>query len=174
MHSQEENEAAAFKKQLDTVKRSNFGQVLMKCARLYNEQAIELLRQRTGVEGIRLAHTHLFPHLDLEGTRLTHIAERMKMSKQAITPWIRELEALGIIERVPDPTDGRAKLIRFSQKGQQALLLGLDVLDSLRKDIEHELGSSIVSRLQGDLLHLLDTLEQRAIQQEEQKENPLP
>ena len=63
---------------------------------------------------IRPAHTALFPHIDLSGTRQTALARRMGVSKQAVGQLVSELEQMGALERVPDPSDGRARLVRFA------------------------------------------------------------
>ena len=67
---------------------------LFKAARLINEDAIARVRERTG-EPVRVAHTALLPHVDLEGTRLTELARRMGVTKQAVGQLVDELEQMG-------------------------------------------------------------------------------
>ena len=79
--------------------------------------------RRTG-QPVRIAHTTVLPHIDLEGTRLTELARRLGVSKQAAGQIVDELEEFGMLERIADPQDARAKLVRFSKKGQAAMLDG--------------------------------------------------
>ena len=145
--------------ELEARKRGSLGQVLMKAARLLNEQAIARVRARTG-QDIRPAHTSVFPHIDLEGTRLTEIARRMGMSKQAVGQLVGELEEMGALERVPDPSDGRAKLVRFAQRdGRPALFDGLQVLAEFEADLRERLGEARIEALREHLGELLDVLE---------------
>jgi DNA-binding MarR family transcriptional regulator len=131
----------------------------MKAARLVNEQAVGRLRELTG-QDIRPAHTSVFPHIDLEGTRLTEIAARMGMSKQAVGQLVSELVAMGSLERVPDPTDGRAKLIRFARRdGELVIFGGLAVLAEFQQGLMNALGADRIDRLHADLTALLEVLE---------------
>lgn len=143
---------------LERAKRASLAQVLFKTARLLNEDGIARLRQLSG-HNLRVAHTSLFPHIDLDGTRLTELARRVGISKQAVGQLVDELQAMGALERVPDPSDGRAKLIRFSAQGQQGLMAGLAVLGQIEGELADALGRERTDRLHADLLALLDHLE---------------
>lgn len=150
------------REELELRKRSSLGQVLMKAARLLNEQALGRVRERTQ-QDIRPAHTAVFPHIDLVGTRLTVIAERMGLSKQAVGQLVGDLEAMGAVERVPDPSDGRAKLVRFCQRnGKLVLFDGLAVLLEFEAELAAELGRERLDTLHDHLDALLGALEARA------------
>lgn len=146
---------------LEAHKRASLGQVLIKAARLLNEQALARVRAQTS-QDVRPAHTAVFPHIDLEGTRLTEIAHRMGMSKQAVGQLVGELESMGVVERVPDPTDGRAKLVRFCQRnGRLVLFDGLEVLAAFEAELADELGTDRIATLREHLAALLDVLESK-------------
>ena len=142
-------------------KRASLGQVLFKAARLLNEQGVAEVREQLGLDALRPAHMGLFPHIDLAGTRLTEIARRVGVTKQAVGQLVDELEAMGMLERVPDPADGRAKLVRFAG-GSQQLMRGLAVLGGIEAQLREELGARRFARLHRDLLELLALLERRA------------
>ena len=147
------------KAELERAKRASLAQVLFRSARLLNERALARVRERTGSE-IRPAHTTLFPHLDLEGTRLTELARRVGISKQAVGQLVGDLEGMGWLERVPDPEDGRAKLVRFTQpKGKPSAIEGLALLGEVEQDLRRELGGDAFDQLAVLLLRLLDLLE---------------
>ena len=78
-----------------------------------------------GFEDVREGHGCVFGFVDLEnGSRLTDLAERARLTKQAVGEAVAELEQLGYIERVPDPEDGRAKIIRLTARGEDAARMG--------------------------------------------------
>lgn len=72
-----------------------------------------------GFEDIRTAHNVVFQHLRPEGSRVTEIAERARMTKQATQYLADHLEAGGYLERFLDPDDGRAKLLRLTDRGRE-------------------------------------------------------
>ncbi len=52
------------------------------------------------------------------GTRLTELARRAGVTKQAIMVLVDELEGAGLVRRTPDPDDGRAKVVRLTARGR--------------------------------------------------------
>lgn len=130
----------------------SFGQVLLRAARLYNEHAVALV-QRSRDPRIRVAHTTLFPHLSAEGIRPARLAARIGTSKQAVGALVADLVAWGLVERVPDPSDGRAVVVRWTPAGADAIRDGLAVL----REIEEALGAVLgVQELERCRLTLLD------------------
>lgn len=150
-----------FVARLEQAKAQSVAQLLFKCARLLNEQALARLEQAEGAPRIRPAHTSLFPHIDLAGTRLTELAKRMGISKQAVGQLVDELEQLEVIERIADPEDGRAKLIRFRQRPGASLLDGLAHLRRFESEIGESLGAARMAALHDGLTALLALLERR-------------
>jgi DNA-binding MarR family transcriptional regulator len=55
--------------------------------------------------------------IDRSGTRLTEVARRAGVSKQAMMQLLDSLESLGCVRRVPDQRDGRAKIVKPTAKG---------------------------------------------------------
>ena len=68
---------------------------------------------------VRPAHFTVFQHLPPEGMRLTALAEAALLTKQSMGYLVDDLETLGYVERVPDPADRRAKLVRLTPRGRQ-------------------------------------------------------
>jgi DNA-binding MarR family transcriptional regulator len=129
-----------YRARLEAEKAQSTLQLLFKAARLINERAIARVRERTK-QPVRVAHTTLLPHVDLEGTRLTELAARLGVTKQAAGQLVDELVEMGVLERVPDPADARAKLIRFSKRGRAGLLEGLNVLRELEEEMRSVVGA---------------------------------
>jgi DNA-binding MarR family transcriptional regulator len=63
------------------------------------------------------SHVHITRHLALEGSRLTDLAQRAGMTKQAMGKLVEQCEAWGLVERLNDPRDARAKRIVFTPVG---------------------------------------------------------
>jgi DNA-binding MarR family transcriptional regulator len=84
--------------------------------------------------------TNIFHHLREGGLRLTELAERTHTTKQAMRYTINQLEAAGYVERVPDPTDRRAKIIRLTQRGWEGRRVADEIIASIEQECVRELG----------------------------------
>jgi DNA-binding MarR family transcriptional regulator len=97
-------------------RRSNPGRVLDNALRRFEDRVMALMRE-AGHSQTRRSHVNVTRHLDLEGTRITELARRAAMTNAAMTELIDQCEALALVERVPDPADGRARIVRFTPTG---------------------------------------------------------
>lgn len=70
-----------------------------------------------GHEDVTMAMIALFRFAGINGRRPSEIATTARLSKQATNDMLRELERLGYVERHPDPTDGRARIIQLTARG---------------------------------------------------------
>jgi DNA-binding MarR family transcriptional regulator len=104
-----------------------------------------------GYPGLRPSHGCVFRYLDIEGSRLSELAERSGMTKQAFGEHVANVEALGYVVRVPDPEDGRAKLIMPTPRGREALLLGRQVFADLEQEWAEAIGAERVAALRETL-----------------------
>ena len=138
----------------EALKRQSVAQLLFKCARLVNERAISRVNDRSPGPALRASHTTLFPHLNAEGVRGAELAKKLGVSKQAVSQLVTELEEWGVVEQIADPQDGRAKLVRFSKKGEQAMLQGLSVLGELETELSDKIGKRRMQDLHTALLAL--------------------
>jgi DNA-binding MarR family transcriptional regulator len=109
----------------------------------------ELTRRvaETPFSDIRITHGCVFGNIDPEGTRLTDLAERAFMTKQSVGEVVSDLEQRGYAERVPDPRDGRAKIIRLTERGQEARALGRRLIDEIEQDWAERYGAERVAVL---------------------------
>lgn len=149
----------AFGEELEALKAASTAQVLFQAARLLHEHAMEMMRAQLGLDTLRDAHVRLFPYIELEGTRLTTLADRLGVSKQAAGQLVEELVGFGVLERVADPTDGRAKLIRFREDGPHTLVEGMRLLRGVDAQLEAALGPEAVSQLREQLAALVVLVE---------------
>jgi DNA-binding MarR family transcriptional regulator len=143
---------------LEAAKHASTGQLLLKAARLLDEVALERVRSVPGAPPVRPAHTRLFPHISLDGVRATDIASRLGVTKQAVAPLVADLVDWGMVEQVPDPSDGRARLVRWTEEGRRGLLHGLGVLGRLESEWAERAGADAVAVTRQSLLTLLAML----------------
>ena len=139
--------------EFEALKRRSVLQLLFKCARLSEERALASVRGELGLPELRRAHMALFPHIDLGGTRLTVIAERLGVRKQSAASLVDDLVRMGVLERVADPADGRAKLIRFAG-GEGALAESMEHLLAFERTLADDVGADMMEALHSALLHM--------------------
>jgi DNA-binding MarR family transcriptional regulator len=143
---------------LEEVKEASVSQLLIKAGRLANERGLSRIPDETDVPRLRLSHTAVLPHLSWEGTRMTALAERLSISKQAVSQLIAEMEDMGIVRRVPDPSDGRGKLVIFTENAPAMLMRGMMILRSVDADLEAALGKEQYQALRTSLLSVIQEL----------------
>ncbi len=104
--------------------------------------------------------TNIFHYLREGGLRLTELAERTHTTKQALRYTINQLEAAGYVERVPDPTDGRAKIIRFTQRGWELRRVGDGIIASLEEECARRLGEEKMRQFEALIKDVSSVLEE--------------
>jgi MarR family transcriptional regulator, temperature-dependent positive regulator of motility len=96
---------------------------------------------------VRRVHAQVFENLDPGGARLTVLAERAGMTHQAMGDLVTELVGHGLLERVPDPADGRARLVRATAAGAAAIAAGQESLRELGERWDRELDGVSVDQV---------------------------
>jgi len=147
-----------FRDQLEARKRGSTIQVLFKVARLLDESAVARVSKRQGSTKLRRSHTSLLPHIALEGTRVTDLADRLGISKQAVSQLVDDLEEVDLVKRVVDPDDARARRVVFTKRGRESIFEGLAVLGELEHELETLVGEVQMKHLRSALLKIHDHL----------------
>ena len=96
--------------------------------------------ETAGFGDVRPAHFTVFQHMPPEGMRLTALADAALLTKQTMGYLVDDLEALGYVERVPDPTDRRAKLVRLTARGWEVDRTVREVIKQVEADWAQRLG----------------------------------
>jgi DNA-binding MarR family transcriptional regulator len=113
--------------------------------------------------------TNLFHYLREGGLRLTELAERTHTTKQALRYTINQLEAAGYVERVPDPTDGRAKIIRLTERGWEGRRVADEIIASIEHECVQELGEERMRRFEALMKEVSSVLEENKAQGREER-----
>lgn len=131
-----------------------------------NTQALaQLLHQRLDAAGFddqRPSDDAAFAHIPPEGIRLTELARRAGVTKQTMAEVVASLESRGYLERSLDPSDGRAKLIRFSERGWASVAVALEALQCIEADLVETVGRARVADLRRTLGTILELHEASA------------
>ena len=107
-----------------------------------------------GFTDFTAAQGRLAAGIDPDGTRLSILAERAQVAKQTATALVDHLERAGYVERLPDPVDGRARLVRLSARGRKAI----PVARAEERAIEQEWTQHLGARRMRQLREALELL----------------
>lgn len=140
--------------QLHKMRRENIGRLVSDAGMDF--QARALTRMQSELDP-RLRETHLvvLKHLSMTGDRLTELAEKAVVSKQALGPLVDAVEALGYVERVEDPADGRAKRIQFTKEGRDLLRKTVGFFVEIEESYAQAIGVTKLEELRATLKELL-------------------
>jgi DNA-binding MarR family transcriptional regulator len=105
--------------------------------------------EEAGFPEVRLAHGAVFRHMSRDGSRITVLAQRARMTKQSMAELVGYLADNGYVALVPDPTDGRAKLVRLTERGWKVQHALLRLSTEFEKRAARDLGAGKWRRLRG-------------------------
>jgi len=142
--------------QLDELRQQYIGRLLLQAQRASRARASDKLRAR-GHDGLSIAHTNLISSLDLDGTRITTLAERIGISKQAVGHLVLDLEQKGYIQRAVDPTDRRAAIVTFTDAGRRFLYDAYYVKREIEAEYRVMLGEQGLIQLRALLNKLIES-----------------
>ena len=108
--------------------------------------------------------TNIFHYLREGGLRLTELAKRTHTTKQALRYTINQLEEAGYVERVPDPTDGRAKIILLTERGWEGRRVGDEIIASIEHECVQELSEERMRQFEALMKDVSSVLEENTAQ----------
>jgi DNA-binding MarR family transcriptional regulator len=123
--------------------------------RLVDELVADL--HQAGYIDIRSAHSRVFEHLPAKGARVARMAQEAQMTQQSMTELVEYLERRGYIERLPDPSDGRAKLVRLTRSGKKLSAKGDEIMDRIDAGWEARLGKRRLRDMRSALRDVLES-----------------
>jgi len=134
----------------------NVGFLLAKASQRVNELLVERFAAE-GFQDVRASHgSVLVPLFERDGRRVGELAGASRLSKQAMTGLVAQCEAVGLVERRPDPIDGRAFTIELTARGRAFRSVAEHVLAELDADLARHLGTETRDALTRALKGVID------------------
>ena len=136
-------------------RQAHLGRLLGHAMRRFDDRVLYLMAHHVEVPlalsnlaargQVSAAHVHITRHLSLKGSRLSDLALRANMTKQAMGDLVTQCEAWGLVERQSDPTDSRAKQIVFTQTGLAWLKAFEMAVAQAEQEFREEVGSEVAT-----------------------------
>jgi DNA-binding MarR family transcriptional regulator len=107
-----------------------------------------------GFADLTPAQARVFQRIAPEGSRLTDLAAQASITKQSAGFLVDQLERNGYVERVPDPADGRARLVRIAERGTRSVEASRGIVAQVEAEWTAHLGERRMTQLRRILTDL--------------------
>jgi DNA-binding MarR family transcriptional regulator len=107
-----------------------------------------------GFDDFTPAQARVFQRIAANGSRLTELAEAAGISKPTAVFLVDQLERAGYVERVPHPTDGRARLVKVAERGARSVEASRAVVAEVEAEWTAHLGERRMAQLRRALADL--------------------
>jgi len=148
-------EMVEFTKESPDWRQTHFGRLLGQALRRFDERVFYLMAHDVEVplalsnlaarEQIGAAIIHITRHLPMEGARLVDLARSAGMTKQAMGSSVNQCEAWGLVVRVADGRDSRAKQIKFTLTGLAWLNAFKSAIATVQSELSDEVGHEVAT-----------------------------
>ncbi|WP_433759162.1 MarR family winged helix-turn-helix transcriptional regulator [Nocardia sp. CA-135398] len=108
----------------------------------------------SGYDDVTVAQGRLAARIGADGSRLTELAEQAQVTKQTAGFLVDQLERAGYVRRVPDPSDGRARLVVLSERGVKMAAYANSIADRIEDEWARHLGAQRMRQLRDILARL--------------------
>lgn len=112
-----------------------------------------------GFPEVRVSHNAVFATLDAEGSRVADMAARAGITKQSLAALVKDMERAGFVTVSPDPLDGRAKVVRYTDRGWECVRGGSAYLREVEDALTTLLGRERLDDLRDMLVAVADHFE---------------
>lgn len=109
-----------------------------------------------GFPDLSFAQARIFQRIGPDGTRLVHLAEQARVTKQTASVLVHAMEEEGYVERRPDPADARARLVTVAERGRAAQAVAAGVVAEVEAEWRERLGARRYDGLRSALAELHD------------------
>lgn len=139
----------------DAWRQTHLGRLLGHAMRRFDARVLQLMARDVEVplalsnlaarDKVGAAHIHITRHLSLAGDRLTDLAEKAGMTKQAMADLVMQCEAWGLVTRDIDPHDARARRVRFTDAGLVWLRAFHDAVNQAEAEFREAVGEDVAT-----------------------------
>ncbi len=142
----------------DAWRQTHLGRLLGHAMRQFDARVLQLMARDVAVplalsnlaarDQVSAAHIHITRHLSLAGDRITDLAERAGMSKQAMADLVDQCVAWGLVTRESDQHDRRARRVCFTPTGLDWLQAFHDAVAQAEAEFVESVGQDVATVVQ--------------------------
>jgi DNA-binding MarR family transcriptional regulator len=130
--------------------KPDFGILLL----LAEQEFVSELRAHTAEQGFDdqgRSDGFVLRSLGAAPTTITGLAEQLEITKQGASQVIDDMERRGYVERRPDPSDARARLLHLTERGEAALAAARKFHQAYERRLRKRFGDEAIDAMRGVL-----------------------
>jgi len=135
---------------MSTSRATPLGRLLLDAFKWFDESLLASLSEQ-GWPEISRPQSMAMAYLDDEGTRISELARRLGVSRQAAQKSVKELEEAKLVRTAIDPTNSSAKTVVLTLQGKAIVAAALNAFAKIEVQLSRRLGSSDVAGLRRTL-----------------------
>jgi len=93
-----------------------------------------------GLEEISHSQSMMMAYLNDSGIRISELAKNLRISRQAAQKRVVELEKIGFVSTVIDPSNLSAKIVTLTPKGRSSTKVALEIFTALEVELSKRIG----------------------------------
>ena len=117
---------------------------------------LETQLKENGYDDISPSHGWIFYNTEEDGSRITDLAAKAKITKQSMSVLVAQLENGGYVKKTPDPNDKRAWLLVLTAKGKKVKSAGQQINYAFEEQWKKKLGEKDYNQLRQLLMKLCE------------------
>lgn len=143
------------------MKARSWGKILNHLKREHDIWATQEFKA-CGYADIKLAHIPVLMNIDVEGTTNNVLATRTKVTKQAMSKVIKELQEMGYIRTKVSAADKRIVTLLLTERGKRLVVDARHRSLALNEEFKKVLGEKAYDKMIDHMLMILAHMEQRS------------
>lgn len=146
-------------KDIAYIQSCGWGKIIAVLKKQFDKWAVERLAQK-GYKEFKMAYMPVIMNIDANGTNNNDLALRAKVTKQAMSKVIKELQKLGYISAKTDPHDKRSTIFKLTAKGNSFIMCTKESVGELMDEFRKLIGKKSFDGMLLQLVTLIEHMDQ--------------
>ena len=142
------------------IQSCGWGKILSHLKKQFDRWAVDRLAQK-GYKGFKMTYMPVIMNIDMNGTNNNDLAVRAKVTKQAMSKVIKELQELGYISSKTDPNDKRSTIFKLTTKGNSFIMCARETVGELMEEYRKLMGKKNFDGLLWQLVSIIEHMDKK-------------
>jgi DNA-binding MarR family transcriptional regulator len=143
---------------LDYIQFCGWGKILGYLKKQFDKWAVDRLAQK-GYKGFKMTYMPVILNIDPNGTSNNDLALRAKVTKQAMSKVIKELQKSGYVSSKTDPNDKRSTIFKLTSKGENLIKCVRESVGELMDEYRKLIGKKNYDGLLTQLITIIEYMD---------------